>query len=152
MNNFSTVYDFLLHNQKLHARIAEFYRALQLETSDERVNMLLTILVKHELALLNSMRNYIEQANNNILDTYVQFDREKSVENLFSVDFDRSDISTDNVEHLAHRFDQYFSELYDGMSTATENEQVTELFDNLCQYISEEKKRVSKDLNSVQDM
>ncbi|WP_340676509.1 hypothetical protein [Paraglaciecola sp.] len=152
MSNFSNVYDFLLHNQKLHARIAEFYRRLALDASNERVKMLLSLLVKHELQLLNSMGQYIEKASANVRDTFIQFDREQSVEHLFSTDFDRSQIDSDEVENIAQRFDQYLSELYQGMLEAVECEKVKDLFENLRQHMEEEKKRLSTDVNSMADM
>jgi hypothetical protein len=70
MSNFSTVYDVLLHNPKIHARIAEFYRALAAEANSERVQMLLNLLVKHELELMITLRDCIEKAPAKVRDTF----------------------------------------------------------------------------------
>lgn len=151
MSNFSTVYDFLLHNQKLHARISEFYRALSLTTSSERISMLLNVLVNHEVELMTSLGDYIEKASPKILDTYYQFDREKSVEHLFSSEFTRSQMSSDEVEFIANRFDLYFFQLYSDMLEAIDCEEVQALFKNLRQQMEEGKKRLSIDTNSMKD-
>lgn len=152
MSNFSTVYDVLSHNQKLHARIAEFYRELSADSSDERVKMLLNVLIKHELQLMASLRDYIEEASAKILETFFQFDREQSVEPLFSKELVHKQISDDNVELIANRFDQYFVELYAQMLEAVDCVEVQELFENLRQHMEQEKKRLSTDINAMKDM
>lgn len=152
MNNFSTVCDFLLHNQKLHSRIAEFYRELSAQANSERVKMLLNILIKHEIELSTSLCKYIEKSPAKILDTFFQYDREHDVEYLFATVAERSQISSDEVETLANRFDQYFSELYEGMESEVDADSVEALFKNLHQEMEEEKKRLSTDMNSMEDM
>jgi len=152
MSHFSNVHNFLLDSQKLHSRIAEFYGDLSLNTNDERVKMLLSILEKHERTLVSSVGDYIDKACTNVLDTYIQFDRETSVEHLFNTDSISNPISSDDVEVIAHCFDQYLSELYAGMSEAIESDKVQQLFDNLRQQMDQEKKRLSVDINSMKDM
>lgn len=152
MSNFSNIHDFLLHNQKLHSRIAGFYRDLSLKTNDERVKLLLNILQKHELKLVSSVGDYLEKASAKVLDTFVQYDYEKSIEHLFNIESLDNQISSDAVEILAHDFDRYLSELYAGMLEATECEKVQELFENLGQHMVQEKKRLTVDINSMADM
>jgi hypothetical protein len=152
MSNFSKVYDFLLHNQKSHAHIAEFYRSLSLDASNERVKLLLNILVKHELELLRFVDSYIESSPAEVRETFIQFDREQSVEHLFSPDFERSQINSADVENIAQRFDEYFCKLYEGLSGADESSNVQELFENLRQHMSQEKKRLSMDISSMEDI
>jgi hypothetical protein len=152
MSNFSKVYDFLLHNQKLHARIAEFYRSLSLDASNERVKLLLNILVKHELELLRFVDSYIASSPAEVRETFIQFDREQSVEHLFNPDFVRSQINSDDVENIAQRFDDYFYALYEGLSAAEECSNVQALFENLRQHMAQEKKRLSMDISSMEDM
>lgn len=152
MSNFSKVDDFLIHNQKSHARIAEFYRSLSLDASDARVQMLLEILVKHELELLSFVNDYISKCPTKVRETFIQFDHEQNIEHLFITEFERSQISSDDVELIAHRFDQYFSELYKGISEAELYAKVQELFENLRQHMDQHKKRLSIDINAMKDM
>ena len=69
MSNFSQVHEVLLHNQLLHARTGEFYTTLSKNAENERVQMLLNTLVKHESGLSNSLKIYIEKAPAKILNT-----------------------------------------------------------------------------------
>ena len=84
MSHFSQVQDLLLHNQQLHARTASFYDELSGEADGERVKMFLNTLVKHETQLSNSMKSYVQKAPAKILNTFFQFDHERSTENLFT--------------------------------------------------------------------
>ena len=100
MSNFSKVDDFLVHNQKSHARIAEFYRSLSLDASDERVKLLLEILVKHKLELLSFVNDYIDKCPTKVRETFIQFDYEQNIEHLFITEFERCQISSDDVDYI----------------------------------------------------
>lgn len=152
MSNFSQVHELLLHNQQLHARTAEFYRILSNEANSERVKMLLNTLVKHESELSSSLHTYIAKAPDKILNTYFQFDHEQSAEELFVTKFDSVQINTDDVEIMATAFDDYFCHLYTEMQEAVDCEMVQDLFENLHQHMTEEKKRLSIDIYSMMDM
>lgn len=152
MSNFSQVHELLLHNQQLHSRTADFYQALAGEANSERVKMFLDTLVKHETELSNSLHNYIEKAPAKILNTYFQFDHEHSVEDLFATNFVRSQVSSDDVETIATKIDDYFCHLYEEMLEAVDCSLVQELFDNLRLHMVEEKKRLSIDIYSMMDM
>jgi hypothetical protein len=152
MNNFSKVHDFLLHNQQLHARTAEFYRELSLDVTSERIKMLLNILVVHQTKLSTSLRDYIEKTPSKVLDTFFQFDREQSIEHLFTTEYLRNQISCDDVEIIANRFDQYFCELYEEMKAAVDFVTIQELFENLRFQMEQGKKRLSIDIISMEDI
>ena len=70
MSNFSQVYDLLLDNQQLHARVAGFYNTLSTEATSERVKMFLNALVKHESELSASLLTYTDKAPAKILHTF----------------------------------------------------------------------------------
>lgn len=152
MSNFSKVHDFLMHEQNLHARIADYYRELSAQASNEQVKMLLQLLVKHEITLSTSLRDYIEKASAKVLNTFIQFEREINIKYLFNNEFKHGQISCDDVEVIAHGIDQYFSELYADMFEAIECDMVQTLFENLRQHMEQEKKRLSIDINSMKDM
>ena len=152
MSNFSQVRELLQHNQQLHSRTALFYADLAKEASDERVQMLLATLVKHEQALASELKHYLAQAADKILNTYFQFDHERSVEDLFTIDFPPAQITTDHVEKIANQIDDYFYNLYQEMLDNAEHPQVKDVFENLHQHILEEKKRLSIDIYSLYDM
>ena len=152
MSNFSQVRELLLHNQQLHSRTAQFYIDLSKEAADERVQMLLNTLVKHEQALATELKNYLQQGADKILNTYFQFDHEHSVEALFDIAFPPAQITTTDVEKLATHIDDYFYNLYQEMLENAEQPQVIELFENLHQHILEQKKKLSIDMYSLYDM
>ena len=152
MSNFSTVQDLLLHNQQLHGRITEFYRELALKASCEQVKILLHLLAQHENKLMTSLGEYIAKAPANVLNTFYQFDRQQNVEKLFITQAQPNQMSSDEVDIIAQRIDEYFSQLYQQMVAAVECDGVKDLFESLHQHMEEEKKRLSTDINSLQDM
>ncbi|MFT4938105.1 MAG: hypothetical protein ACI88A_001128 [Paraglaciecola sp.] len=152
MSNFSQVHELLLHNQQLHARVAQFYQKLSSEATSERVKMFLNTLVKHESELSASLHTYIDDAPAKILTTYFQFDQEHSVEDLFVTEFAPGQITCDDVEMIANRLDDYFCHLYEEMRAAVDCELVQDLFENLRLHMIEEKKRLSIDIYSIMDM
>jgi signal transduction protein with GAF and PtsI domain len=152
MSNFSQVHDLLLHNEQLHARVAEYYKKLSSEAENERVKMFLNTLVKHESELSSSLHSYIDKAPAKILTTFFQFDHEHSVEKLFVTEFKTGQISSDDVEAIATGIDDYFCHLYEEMLEAVDCELVQELFENLRLHMVEEKKRLSIDIYSMMDM
>ncbi|MFC7002984.1 hypothetical protein ACFQMB_17110 [Pseudobowmanella zhangzhouensis] len=58
----------------------------------------------------------------------------------------------DEVISLASRIDEYFLQLYEEMREAVEHSEVRDMFENLAQHITEEKKRLSTDIYSLQDI
>jgi hypothetical protein len=152
MSHFSQVQDLLLHNQQLHTRTASFYSELSGDAEGEMVKMFLNTLVNHETELSHSIQSYVQKAPAKILNTFFQFDHEHSVDDLFTIEFERNQISCDDVEVLAKRLDEYFCELYEEMSEAVECVMVQELFKNLHLHMVEEKKRLSIDIYSMIDM
>jgi hypothetical protein len=152
MSNFSQVHELLQHNQQLHARTAAFYRVLSNDAKSERVKMLLNTLVKHESDLSSSLQAYIVKAPDKILNTYFQFDHEHNVEDLFVPKFDSAQITTHDVELMATAFDDYFCDLYTEMQEIVDCALVQELFENLHEHMTEEKKRLSTDIYSMMDM
>ena len=146
MSNFSQVHELLQHNQQLHARTATFYRVLSNDAKSERVKMLLNTLVKHESDLSSSLHAYVVKAPDKILNTYFQFDHEHNVEDLFVIKFDSAQINSDDVERMATAFDDYFCDLYTEMQEVVDCTLVQDLFENLHDHMTEEKKRLSTDI------
>ncbi|MEL0630789.1 hypothetical protein [Psychromonas aquatilis] len=152
MNNFNNVHDFLKENQKLHSRIAEFYHSLSLEAENQRTKLLLGILIKHELELLDFVSNYFDKAPDKTQQAFIQFDPEQNLDALFSTDFDRKQVTSEQVEVLADRFNQYLSDVYQGIAKSNESQEVKVVFDNLHQHAEQKKKQLSIDINEMDDI
>lgn len=152
MNNFNNVDELLRQNQKLHSRIAEFYHSLSMVADDQRVTLLLDILIKHELELLDFVSTYLDKASHKIRETFIQFTPEKNVDSLFSTDFNHQQITREQVEALADRFNQYLTSIYQGISESNESQEVQLLFENLHQHIEQQKKRLTIDINEMNDI
>jgi len=133
MNNFNNVHDFLKQNQKLHSRIAEFYHSLSLE-------------------LLDSVSAYLDKASNKTRETFIQFDPEQNIDSLFSTDFNHAHVTSEQVEALADRFNQYLTGIYQGISESNESQEVELLFDNLRQHTEQQKKQLTIDINEMNDI
>jgi hypothetical protein len=69
-----------------------------------------------------------------------------------SLNFQSDQISSDDVEAMANRLDDYFCHLYEEMLEAVDCELVQELFENLRLHMVEEKKRLSINIYSMMDM
>ncbi|MDN2662692.1 hypothetical protein [Psychromonas sp. 14N.309.X.WAT.B.A12] len=152
MNNFNNVHDFLKQNQKLHSRIAEFYQSLSKDAENQRTKLLLDILIKHELELLDFISNYLDKASDKTQKAFIQFDPEQNLDALFSTDFNRTQVTSEQVEALADRFNQYLSDIYQGISKSNESQEVKIVFDNLHQHTEQKKKQLSIELNEMHDI
>ena len=152
MTNFSTVRETLIHNQHLHGRIAQFYRQLASKTNNHQAEALLQVLAKHESELMTFLGEYIEKASAKVLDTFYQFDREQYLESLFISEVKASEVSCDMINSLAQRIEQYFRDIYQQMADANDNDEVKALFDNLRQHMEQQQKRLSININSLQDI
>ncbi|MBB1274416.1 MULTISPECIES: hypothetical protein [Psychromonas] len=152
MNNFNNVHDFLKQNQKLHSRIAEFYQSLSMVAENQRTKLLLDILIKHELELLDFVSAYLDKASNKTREAFIQFDPEQNIDSLFSTDFNHSQVTSEQVEALADRFNQYLTSIYQGISKSNESQEVEILFDNLHQHTEQLKKQLTIDINEMNDI
>ncbi|MFC6441525.1 hypothetical protein [Pseudobowmanella zhangzhouensis] len=151
MSHFSQVRDLLKHNQQQHSQIAQFYAGLAAQTSNPRAAMLLTTLHQHETQLASELNRYLQTGCDNVLNTFFQYDHEHSVQSLMQVE-DAEFTTEDEVISLASRIDEYFLQLYEEMREAVEHSEVRDMFENLAQHITEEKKRLSTDIYSLQDI
>ncbi len=152
MNNFNNVHDFLTQNQKLHSRIAEFYQSLSKDAENQRTKLLLDILIKHELELLDFVSAYLDKASNKTQEAFIQFDPEQNLDASFSTDFNHAQVTSEQVEVLADRFNQYLSGIYQGVSKSNESQEVQIVFDNLHQHTEQKKKQLSIDINEMNDI
>jgi len=152
MNNFNNVQDFLKQNQKLHSRIAEFYQSLSMQAENQRTKLLLDILIKHELELLDFVSAYLDKASNKTREAFIQFDPEQNFDALFSTEFNHAQVTSEQVEALADRFNQYFSDIYQGIAKSNESQEVEKVFDNLHQHAEQKKKQLSIELNEMGDI
>jgi len=152
MSNFSDVRELLMHNRQLHLRTAAHYKKLSEQTRNTRAAMLLQTLCKHEAQLAEELRRYMEQAPEKVLNTYIQYDRRRNSNDLFSHDFDPASCSESDVEKLANKVDEYFCQLYQDMARSADVQPVSEMFDNLYDHLVEEKKRLSTDMNALADI
>jgi len=152
MNNFNNVHDFLKQNQKLHSRIADFYHSLSVEAENQRTKLLLDILIKHELELLDFVSAYLDKASNKTREAFIQFDPEQNIDSLFSTDFNHAQVTSEQVEALADRFNQYLTSIYQGISKSNESQEVEILFDNLHQHTEQQKKQLTIDINEINDI
>jgi len=152
MNNFNNVEDFLKQNQKLHSRIAEFYQSLSMQAENQRTKLLLDILIKHELELLDFVSAYLDKASNKTREAFIQFDPEQNLDALFSTEFKHPEVTSEQVEALADRFNQYFSNIYQGIAKSNESQEVEKVFDNLHQHAEQQKKKLSIELNEMNDI
>ncbi|MDF2176646.1 hypothetical protein P2G88_00095 [Aliiglaciecola sp. CAU 1673] len=152
MANFSLVRDLLTHNLKLHQQAAAFYKGLSEKTQSERVRMFLNTLALHEQQLAKELKSYVEGAPDKVLNTYFQYDPGGDTSELFTAPFDPGQCNESDVESLANKLDDYFCELYKDMVTSASIAAVKELFENLYDHLVEEKKRLSTDIYSLEDM
>ncbi len=151
MKNFSTVGEWLVHNQHQHSELSLYYSTLSMACTEQRSAMLLATLADHEKQLALELVRYVEQASDCVLNTFVQFDLETDLHTCMSAK-PGEPLTIERVAALALCVDEFFAELYTGLSRAADTDKVKDLFDNLLAHINEEKKRLSIDVYSAQDM
>ena len=108
---FKPIKDFLAYIEECHLALADLYRRLSLEASDEKVKLLLDFMRNKEQLSYQHLHEYSQQAPTSILETWL--------DNIFDQSFPlkcrqmqlQAELSIEDVVTLAMSFDTQLIEL-----------------------------------------
>lgn len=124
------VRDVLDHIRSYHHRLSGFYGDLSGTVTDERVRILLRDMAKREQDIDDVLADYEAEASPLILNTWIQFAADASLEEVFDETFDEG-ISPEEIVRFATDHDRKLIDFYRDMVGSTAAEDVQQLFTNL---------------------
>jgi rubrerythrin len=125
--------DILDYVRKFHCCLHDFYEACGEETEDERVKALLDYMGRHEGNFNKALARYEETAAQGVLDTWLQFAPDETLNQAFKKVELTPGMSPDEVIQVALDLDKTLLTLYEELAQSTSAPHVKELFMNLLQ-------------------
>ena len=123
-----------------------------MKTDREKVKILLDSVKETKNKMVNSIEEYKEHGNIDILNTWIQY----SPENPVHFDEAEYSITTDmNVEEVVKRIirhDNWLDTIYEYIAETASSTAVRNVFENMHQNLEHEKRNLSKDVDLIEDM
>ncbi|GAA5524958.1 hypothetical protein Maes01_01518 [Microbulbifer aestuariivivens] len=152
MKTFKQAYEVLKDAEIFHREIADFYRHLMEKSADNRTQLLLKHMIKHEVRMAKNLANYGQVGQQKVMKTWLQYTQEESAKD-FIHNLELSDPPTiKEINGMQRSVDRYFSELYQAVYDAIESLEVKEVFEDLKEVQDKERITLSMATNSLWDM
>jgi len=114
-----------------HGQLAEYYGQLSDNAIQQRVALLLDHMSSHEKALQRGLAAYEDDAERQVMDTWVDLSRHEEILATFKKTLIAADTSVDNVTRAAMDVDHCLLRFYRDVAGSAESETVREVFSNL---------------------
>lgn len=125
------VKDILEHIRTFHHQVSEYYKELSSQEPDERVELLLQYLARHEENFNETLGKYEEEAAQGVLDTWLQFAADDTIDAaLQPIELDKN-MDPDEIIRYAMILDRRLIQLYREIADSTGVSSVRDLFSNL---------------------
>ncbi|MDF7809058.1 hypothetical protein P4E94_16555 [Pontiellaceae bacterium B12219] len=141
---FDQTKDVLNQARKFHHRLSEFYDDLKDLTDKERTRALLDYLCRHELYLENCLKEFQQDVNKNVLDSYFQYGSDASKLSGISEFVIKDEMAVEDVVAAAMHFDACLIKFYREIAEKAHSEKVREVFENLLVMEEHEQIELSK--------
>jgi hypothetical protein len=149
---FKQVKDILTQIQNIQNDLNNYYTGISGKTDREKVKILLDSVKETKNKMVNSIEEYKEHGNIDILNTWIQY----SPENPVHFDEAEYSITTDmNVEEVVKRIirhDNWLDTIYEYIAETASSTAVRNVFENMHQNLEHEKRNLSKDVDLIEDM
>jgi hypothetical protein len=118
--------------KEMHRKLSEFYQSRKGGFKDERVNMLMQYMQRHEKQMQEVLTETLAVTPDKVLDTYYQFEPSE-VEVLLEVQNWQigPDAGLDDIIDRVMRFDEILRNYYSRAADMATSEQVADVFRNL---------------------
>jgi hypothetical protein len=117
--------------REYHRQLAEYYQDAAQSNDDQKIRFLLKYMGKHEQAIDWALADYEELAAHGVLETWIPFPPEPSLEQMFAKAEITVDMTTDQIVARALELDQKLIEFYKLLASSTRASNVQELFEDL---------------------
>lgn len=146
------VREFVDFGKQLHARVHQYYDALNEKAELERVRMLLGHLSRHEQHLAQTLARYEKDSRDGLLNAWLEYSPELDVEAVIGGCQLPAQPSSDEIFTAALAFDDTLVKLYRELAEKANDPHVRALFQDLLQLEEQEKIQVSRAAMSLRDL
>jgi rubrerythrin len=129
--SFDQIKDILKDLRSFHSDVAEFYQRTQDQSGRERIKMLLDYMIKREKTFEEVLDRFLETADQNVLETWVQFTPSQPVTDYLASLKSQPIHSIENLVKIASEIDQHLLAYYQTLINTAPREDVREALQNL---------------------
>lgn len=148
--HFRQVRDILEWIQAIHEHLAQRYCQLADQSTHERVTLMLQYLADHETALKNSLQAYEADADEGVLDTWIDGAQPELPASLAELKIDLQDASVMDIVKIAITSHDFLIGMYKELHELTDAETVREMFANLLELERHESMRTVRDAHRLE--
>jgi rubrerythrin len=139
-------------SKEIHEGIRGFYERLSDQTEKKRVRMLLEYLKEHQKELENTLEDLKGQASQDVLDAWLQYRPEPSVEQMLPDMEFKPEMSVDELVQAALSIDDALITYYRRIAENTEFQEVKEVFASLAEKIENDKTKLALDSAALKQL
>ncbi|MEX0716455.1 MAG: hypothetical protein WD066_07710 [Planctomycetaceae bacterium] len=125
------VRDILKDIRNVHRQLADFYESWDGRARDQRAAAVLTHVGRHEEFFKESLARYEPRAAEGILDTWIQYPPDETLNDALEEVGLSPEMSVDDVVEVVLRMDRALIEAYRQLADSTAAPRVKELFESL---------------------
>lgn len=144
--------DVLEHVRTFHQTLSLFYEELKDSSGKERTRILLDYMCRHEQYLVHCMAQFEEQVSDSVLDTYFQYESERTPLDECTDSDIKPEMDADDVLTVAMKFDNCLIRFYREMAQRSVSGKVREVFENLLEMEKQEQIELSKKVLGMQSL
>ena len=141
---FDQTKDVLNHARKFHHRLSEFYEDLKESASREHTRALLDYMSRHEQYLEDCLKEFQDDVDKNVLDSYFQYGSDASKLSGIKDFVIKDDMEVEDVVAAAMHFDACLIKFYREIAQKARSSKVREVFENLLVMEEHEQIELSK--------
>jgi len=145
------VKDIVDHIRACHARMSKKYADFSNHESNERFALLLKYMARHEQNFEACLASYEHDAAKGVLDTWIPFVPEETLDKALEQLELRDDMSPEEVISNALAFDRKLIDLYRQMADETSVPRIQELFTDLLQMEENKDHQYARSILELQD-
>jgi hypothetical protein len=129
--SFDQVKDILKDLRSFHGHVAAFYQRTSDQSGRERIKMLLDYMIKREQTFEEVLDRFLKTADQNVLDTWIQFTPPQSVTDYLSSLKSQPIHSIETLVNIASEIDQHLLGYYQTLINTAPRADVREALQNL---------------------
>ena len=125
------VRDVLERLKRYYRRLGDLYENLSETSHDERVQLLLEHMGRHERSFSRVVARYERDGSEGVLNTWLQYEFDKGIEEAFQEAEMHANPSVDEIIRFSQKIDQAFVDAYRQLAMYTDAPRIQEFFESL---------------------
>jgi len=149
---FKQTKDILTVLQHQYEQIVDYFDCLEDKTNRQRILQLLELEKKRHNEIREIIGRYKREEYKDILETWIQFSAEKSLDKELEKFQIRPDFSIEQVMNVSVTLDNWLEDILKDLIEKSPSAKARELFDSLLEVMVQEKKQLSTDYALANDL